>query len=399
MERTISVMVGKGSVKHNSRVFNASNTDPERSDLNISYCNEDIKRVYHELFGEALVRHNEKKARNDRKIDDYYEKIRSGKQEKPFHEIILQIGDRDDMNSKTADGELAKKVLNEYMQAFQSRNPNMRVFSAHLHMDEATPHLHIDFIPFTTGSKRGLDTRVSLKQALAAQGFKGGTRQETEWSQWVTSEKEHLASAMERHGIQWLQKGTHEKHLSVLDYEKKVRAAEVKQLEEQKVDLVADVQKVKEAGDYVQEKLDRLQERVNLTDLNAGKFDNDPEWQLPEPSKLMGVGAYKTKIVEPFIKKLKGVIKSFLSQYIELKDTVRDLNRHLSRSYSSIDQLEKRLEESKSDNAKLFEVAKDYKRIRSALGEKQVDSLVSKVKEMEKPHNRSGRSRGFGRDR
>lgn len=64
-------------------------------------------------------------------------------------------------------------MLDEYYQGFQERNTNLRVFSAHLHMDEATPHLHIDFVPFTTGSKRGLDTRVSLKQALAAQGFKG----------------------------------------------------------------------------------------------------------------------------------------------------------------------------------------------------------------------------------
>ena len=68
-------------------------------------------------------------------------------------------------------GNLARQVLDEYCQQFQKRNPNLYVFSAHLHMDEATPHLHIDFVPFTTGSKRGLDTRVSLKQALAKQGL------------------------------------------------------------------------------------------------------------------------------------------------------------------------------------------------------------------------------------
>ena len=94
-------------------------------------------------------------------------------------------------------------------------------------MDEATPHIHIDFVPFTTGSKRGLDTRVSLKQALAAQGFKGGTRGATEWAQWVQSEKEQLAAVMERYDIQGEQKGTHEKHLSVLDYKKrKVRGSQ-----------------------------------------------------------------------------------------------------------------------------------------------------------------------------
>ena len=213
MKRTISAMVGQGSVNHNSRKFHAKNTDPERSHLNITYCQENIKAVYHELFDEALERYNAKQTRADRRIEDYYEKIRSGKQEKPFHEIILQVGNRDDMSADSEEGQLAAAVLDEYMKGFQERNPQLRVFSAHLHMDEATPHLHIDFVPFTTGSKRGLDTRVSLKQALAAQGFQGGTRGDTEWSQWVRSEKEQLSLVMERHGIEWEDKGTHDKHL------------------------------------------------------------------------------------------------------------------------------------------------------------------------------------------
>ena len=237
MKRTISFMTGKGSVNHNSRKFHAKNTDPERSHLNVEYCNENIKDVYHELFDEALARYNEKQTRNDRRIDDYYEKIRSGKQEKPFHEIILQIGDRETMGAETEEGRLAAKILDEYMQGFQRRNPTLRVFSAHLHMDEATPHLHIDFVPYTTGSKRGLDTRVSLKQALMALGFKGGTRQETELNQWVMAEKQQLAAIMLEHGIGWEQKGTHEKHLSLLDFEKKERAKEVSMLEKQKSEL------------------------------------------------------------------------------------------------------------------------------------------------------------------
>ncbi len=70
-------------------------------------------------------------------IADYYEKIRTGKQEKPFHEIILQIGDKDTMGAETENGELAKKILDRYMHDFEKRNPNLRVFSAHLHMDES----------------------------------------------------------------------------------------------------------------------------------------------------------------------------------------------------------------------------------------------------------------------
>ena len=85
---------------------------------------------------------------------------------KPFHEIIVQIGNKDNMGAKTEDGQLAVKVLDEYMQGFRQHNPTLRVFAAYLHMDEATPHLHIDFVPYTTGSKRGLDTRVSLKTGV-----------------------------------------------------------------------------------------------------------------------------------------------------------------------------------------------------------------------------------------
>ena len=203
MKRTISAMVGKGSITHNNRDFIAENVDGERTKNNITYCNEKIQDVYHELFDEALQKYNEKQTRSDRVIADYYEKISTGKQEKPFHEIILQIGDKDTMGAETENGELAKKILDRYMHDFEKRNPNLRVFSAHLHMDEATPHLHIDFIPFTTNSKRGLETRVSLKKALEAQGFIGGSRSDTEWNQWVASEKEVLSQIMLEHGIEW----------------------------------------------------------------------------------------------------------------------------------------------------------------------------------------------------
>lgn len=197
MERTISGMMGKGSLTHNRRAFTAENVDAERTKNNIEYCNESLKQVYHTLFDEAVNRYNAKQTRKDRMIDNYYDKIRTGKQEKLLHEAVFQIGNKDDMNVKGEHGELAKQILDEFMQDFQKRNPNLYVFSAHLHMDEETPHLHIDFVPYTIGSKRGLDTRVSLKQALKMQGFEGSNRQETEWSLWMESEKQQLSSVME----------------------------------------------------------------------------------------------------------------------------------------------------------------------------------------------------------
>ena len=319
MKSTISVMVGKGSVNHNSRKFKAENVDGERSHLNTDYCNEDIKKVYHKLFNEALQRYNDKQTRADRKIDNYYEKIRSGKQEKPFHELILQIGDKDDMSAESENGQLARQILDGYYKDFQERNPNLYVFSAHLHMDEATPHLHIDFVPFTTGSKRGLDTRVSLKQALAAQGFKGGTRGDTEWNQWIQSEKEQLAAVMERNNIEWEHKGTHNKHLSVLDYKKQEREKEVATLDEQ---IAEKIDEVKSLSDRVQNFDDGIERLLAISD----NLDTAPEYNLPEPSGLMSAKSYKTKFVDPLIKKLKSLIKTVFARCFEAWDSYHRLN-------------------------------------------------------------------------
>ena len=132
MQRTISAMVGKGSVNHNSRKFKAENVDGSRTHLNIDYCNEPIKKIYHELFDDALKKYNDKQTRADRRIENYYEKIRNSKQEKPFHELILQIGDKENMSAESENGQLARQVLDEYYRGFQERNPNLKVFSAHL---------------------------------------------------------------------------------------------------------------------------------------------------------------------------------------------------------------------------------------------------------------------------
>lgn len=126
-QRTISAMVGKGSLNHNCRKFTAENVDPARSHLNIEYCNEDLRTVYHELFDEAVEQYNAKQKRKDRMIEDYYEKIRSGKQEKLFHEIILQIGDRDTCGSATEAGEEAAEILDEYMKGRGKRDGGLKM--------------------------------------------------------------------------------------------------------------------------------------------------------------------------------------------------------------------------------------------------------------------------------
>lgn len=373
MQRTISAMVGKGSVNHNSRKFKAENVDGEHSHLNIDYCNENIKKVYHDLFDEALKRYNNKQTRADRKIANYYEKIRNLKQEKPFHELILQVGDKENMSAESENGTLARQVLDEYYRGFQERNPQLRVFSAHLHMDEATPHLHIDFVPFTTVSKRGLDTRVSLKQALATQGFKGGTRGDTEWNQWVQAEKERLSAVMEQYGIEWEQKGTHEKHLSVLDYKKQEREKEINVLEDK---LAGKKDEFRVMADRI-ENFDNGEKALKKLDES---IMNEPEYQLPEPPAMMSARSYKAKFVEPLIAKLKALISTLFARYFKVIDSYNRLNVTNANLYRENEKLSKINGKLTEENTRMKYENKDYSLLRKVFGYKQVDSLLEQAK-------------------
>ena len=386
MKRTISAMVGKGSVNHNSRKFKAENVDGNRTCLNIDYCNENIKKVYHELFDKALKRYNNKQTRADRRIENYYEKIRNSKQEKPFHELILQIGDKENMSAESENGTLAREVLDEYYRGFQERNPRLKVFSAHLHMDEATPHLHIDFVPFTTGSKRGLDTRVSLKQALATQGFKGGTRGDTEWNQWVSAEKSALAFVMERHGIEWEHKGTHEKHLSVLDYKKQEREKEIavldNQLAEKKDEFRVMVDRI-ENFDNGEKSLQKLDESIM----------NEPEYQLPEPPVMMSARSYKSKFIEPLIARFKSLISTLFARYFKALDSYHRLNITNGNLYRENEKLSKVNEKLSRENENLRAENRDYKLLRKVFGHKQIDDLLEKARNIKGQQRDSTRSR------
>ena len=396
-------MTGKGSLNHNSRKFHAKNTDPNRTHWNVEYCNEDIKDVYHELFDDALKRYNDKQTRKDRKIDDYYEKIRSGKQEKLFHEVILQIGDKDNMGSETMEGQLAAKILDEYMKGFQERNPTLRVFAAHLHLDEATPHLHIDFIPYVTGSKRGLDTRVSLKQALSSLGFKGGSRSETELNQWVQSEKQKLAMVMRENEIEWDQKGTHEQHLSVLDYKKKVREQEVEELTEHKNLLEHDLHDISECVDEIQKekaqaekerdavikKTEVLEKRFSALNSKAGLVDSHAreygyyteEW-LPEAGTLESAKSYRKRIF-PLVKKVANMIQALYSKYLDLKNKNQKLSDRNIDLENRVDRLREEISVIKKENVALLNVAYDMDRVVAVLGENKVKEAIEVAKHLE----------------
>ena len=385
MKRTISAMCGKGSLTHNRRDFIAENVDSSRTPFNVEYRNEDIRAVYHELFDDALARYNEKQTRKDRAIDDYYEKIRMGKQEKLFEELIIQIGNKDDMNASSENGQLARQMLDEYMQSFQERNPTLRVFSAHLHMDEATPHLHIDFIPFTTGSKRGLETRVSLKKAMEALGFAGGTKSHTELNQWIESEKQALASIMARHAIEWEQKGTHEEHLSVLDYKKQERSKEVAALETQIGALQEQTATAETMLSEKQEQLDDIAPILKNTKKFVRKYD-DPERLLPEAGMLESGKAFREKKALPILGKLLKYARSLFRENTELKAKVQKLEKENTAFKSANWNHANEIVKLKMENR---ELKKDKGKLDALVGRIGNDVLQKALEGISKEHSKS----------
>ena len=369
---SISIELGKGALKHNSRIFNTPNTNPEMSHLNKEYINDDIKNVYHELFDEAVERYNTKQTRNDRKVKNYYEKICNGKQEKSFHEIVVQIGNKNDFGIDKKTAEFAEKALDNYVSTFQKRNPYLRVFSAHMHLDEATPHLHIDFVPFTTESKRGLDTRVSLKQAFANQGFVGNDREETEWALWVNSEKESLAESMLKFNIEWENQHTSREHLSVIDYKKKERQKEVIQLEE-KVDML------KNEIECYQDCNNELQE------IDESDFDN--KFVLPEPKPLMSANAYK-KLIEPMFNKLKQMVKALIVRCFKAEARAYNANRIVGRLQNDVEVYKKDAKSFSKMAHRADKKLAQYSKLRRIIGPKNVDEILKQSQSRNKERYR-----------
>lgn len=238
-EKRISHCQGKGSLTHNNRKFNAKNVDDTRTKNNIIFVQQPIEAAYEHLFGAAVERYNARQKRSDRKINtSYYEHIfkrkisqsvvTSADKRKSFYEDVVQIGDMKNTGIGTPDAEIATACLTEYMQGFQQRNPNFYVFNAVLHLDEATPHLHIDYIP-VGHYKMGVDTQNGIAQALKEMGY--GSGKET-IARWRESECKVITEICAHHGIQIASPEKSRGSLTVEQYKEYAKITE--QVEEKK---------------------------------------------------------------------------------------------------------------------------------------------------------------------
>ncbi len=217
---SISFRVDDGVIEHNNREIIAKNVDTARISDNITYTQIELKQFYEQIFGEALAEYNAKQKRADRRINDYFEHIKKSGNTKLFYEVVVQFGDLHDCGVGSEKWEKAKTLLDEYMSDFEKRNPNLKVFNAVMHLDESTPHLHIDFVPVAHKGQRGLSIKNSMSGALREQGFSSSNKMQNEWTAWSESERSVMEKILLKHGLRRNNKDIHREHLSVDEYKK-----------------------------------------------------------------------------------------------------------------------------------------------------------------------------------
>ncbi len=274
---SLTVRVDSGVLEHNNRNFIAKNVDKDRIQFNIVYKQENVEDKYHELFDKALNEYNSKQKRADRMITDYLQHIKNSKQEQPFYEAIIQIGDMNTCGVKTPNYEVAQQMLDEYMKSFEKRNPNLKVFNAVMHLDEATPHLHIDFVPICHSPNRGLPVRVSLKGALKEQGTSGKNSKETDRQVWAVSEKNILRGILKIHNFIQDDKHVHRAHMDVDEYKEYAQTIQkmnehINVLKQKPTeDLTSEeIAMIKNQNDFMRSEIEKRNEQLKILSRRAG---------------------------------------------------------------------------------------------------------------------------------
>ena len=377
MTRTISFVKGKGSINHNNRDFIASNVDASRSSMNITYVKTPIDQAYDQIFGDALREYNAKQKRKDRKIDNYLSHIKQSKNnEKVFYENVVQIGKRDDTGILDADGNitdealLAREILDEYARTFQERNPNLILFNAVLHMDEATPHLHLDYIPVAHGYKTGISTRNSLTKGLQEMGIEPAKgKNDNETMHWQQREREFITELCRERGMDIEVLGIKRDDYSLPEYKAAMREveaaeAEIEILTQEKVEIESGLEESKSTSERYDNAITEQLKILDSVDAQIKEAEEKRDQKLHDISKLTTADQFATQEAqeieqkaievkplfggEPMVKIPRTVFDKLLDRYKVAGTFERLYNDYYGKSYSlqlSVNRLRERVNE------------------------------------------------------
>ena len=197
---------------------------------------------------------------------------------------------------------------------------------------------------------------------------------------------------MERHEIEWEHKGTHEKHLSVLDYKKQEREKEVAQLGDE-------ISRQEDKLELVKSRINNMLDCEESLDNVVKNFDEDPQYQLPDPPALMSAKTYKTKIAQPVINALRELVQGVIIKYFEMKNTLEQWRQANQSLYYDNNRLSEKAKNLENINAKQKSELQDYKLLRKVFGSKQIDDLLKQAKEITQSKQREKRFTNYKDER
>ncbi len=333
--KTISFPKGRGHLTHNNREFISQNVVAERTSWNQTYQMESLETAYEKCFGEALRKYNTVQKRKDRQKENYLKEIEHSRNgEKPFYENIVQIGKKTDtpvVNEKgelTEDAKVAIQVLEQYAKTFQDRNPNLYLFNCVLHLDEATPHLHIDYIPVAHGYKKGLETRNSLTKAFQEMGFaKAVSKKQNETMAWQERERTYLTELCREHGIEIEVLGIRRDNLSLPEYKAAMKEVEVL---EQKAEILGNQNEgLEQQKDNLEKETAKLYEQVQEMEIQNQKLQLQSQELVKQVKELETKEKVNQEIFAKYslrVSALKTIFKEVEAEIKEKKSVAVPIN-------------------------------------------------------------------------
>ena len=384
--KTISMCQGKGSLTHNNRIFTAKNIDKNRTENNIVFVREDLKTAYEKLFDDAVTRYNAAQKRSDRKISDYFEHlfgrkptanvITGANKQKSFYEDLVQIGTKDDTGVGLAGSETAIECLKEYMNGFQQRNPNFYVFNAVMHLDEATPHLHIDYIPVGHFDK-GLDTRNAMAKALKEMGFGNG---KDAINRWRKSEWRVLHDICLKHGIQ-ISEPKKSRGYSYTVEEYKEHQDRIHALESEKEQICSELAETREQLSKVMQKKSRIAE-IDEIPVKKSVFGNKVTLSQEDYENIQAL-AEKQIAGAKSTKKLKSENTELLRKVDSMEAEIQKLSSELEEYHKPVTFSREKL---KQEAQKISELEQLRSKYRKAIEFIQVSGLQSEYERYQQNH-------------
>ena len=376
MPYTIATHVGtKIARQHNIRdkriTDKEAHIDPNGKHEVWLNCNLTEKEAYHKLFDSAVAEYNSRQKRNDRKISDYYEKIKNDKQKHTAYEMIVSVGNMEERIPE----ELSYEILTEFVEGWKEKNPNMYMFGCYYHADEqGVPHVHIDYIPVGTNYTRGMKKQVSSSKALEEMGFVTDTFKGTAQVKWIHSENERLETICNNHGVEVYHPQTGKEHLEkdlyILEKQAENLRTEISDIEEEKQNIIRKsvmaVDKLESEKSALEDEITELvhdktvaqaelDETASLVKTIRGDFEKEiPKVSsiLPQPEKKETAADYRRRIIPIISNAIKSIVDKARSWHRTIIDLTKE-NTRLAEENKTVAEKDEKIKTLEKENSSM----------------------------------------------